>query len=121
METAAMVLSFVVSGVGFFLAGARWGTVVKEFFVYPNLCFRLVAGQKWSLPGVGNVRVVTVWSDSVSYYSTKAGQTSVILVMNRDEFNVLARNEDARDPLGNFHKSIKNRVFPFELREGGRK
>lgn len=121
METATLVLLAIVWGVGFFFAGARWGTIVINFFVDPANRRYLAAGQKWHLPGTGTIRVVAVWPESVLYFSTKTGPDGPHLVMNREEFDALARDERGRDPKGNFHKSIQERVLKFEVKEGGRK
>lgn len=120
MGTATLILLLIVWGVGFFFAGARWGMLVIESFKGPCERRRVVGGQRWHIPGIGKIVIVQVWDECVSYFTTKDGR-SQIYIMNREEFNEVARDDSGRDPTGNFHKSIRSRVLPFEIREGGRK
>ena len=121
MNVMTLSLSFILSCSFFFFIGARWGTIIIEFFIDPANRKYLAAGQKWHLPGVGTVRIVAVWPESVLYFSTKTGSSGGHLTMNRKEFDELARDENGKDPRGKFHKSIRERVLPFEIKEGGRK
>ena len=114
------ILTHLIVGTCFFFAGARWGTIVIEWIKGPMSGRYLSAGQRWHLPGFGTVRLVAVWPESVMYFITKHGPDQTY-VMNRNEFDSSARDENGRDPKGRFHKSIQERVLKFELRNGGRK
>ena len=116
-----LIITHLLFGLVFFCVGARWGSIIIDFFTDPANRRYLAAGQKWHLPGAGTVRVVAVWPESVVYFLTKTGPDGGQLVMNREEFEALARDERGRDPRGNFRQSIRERVLKFEVKEGGRK
>jgi len=116
-----LIITHLLIGLLFFYVGTRWGSIIVDFFTDPANRRYLAAGQKWHIPGTGTIRVVAVWPESVLYFSTKTGPDGPHLVMNREEFDALARDERGRDPKGNFHKSIQERVLKFEVKEGGRK
>lgn len=111
------VFLFIAWGFFAFFMGARWGTIVIEAFRNANNPGGLAAGQKWRLPGVGMVRIVSVWPESVTYFLTKYGPGHVH-VMDRKIFDECARDDMGRDPTGRFHKSIRERVLRFEVHKG---
>lgn len=109
-----------------FLAGYRWGHLAIKFFKdfgKPVSSGFIFPGQRWHIPKLGDVIIYDVWPETISYYLAKRMDNGehVVYTMNREDFEVGARDIDGRDGLGRFRTPLEQRVIKFELREGGKK
>ncbi len=120
------MLSFLLlASYGFlsFLAGIRWGHIFLkkyiDFLEGPVSKGRIMPGQRWRISGVGEIIVYDVWPESVTYFKAK-GPTEQLYTVNREDFEIAARDMSGRDGLGRFVGEIEARVLKFELKRGSR-
>ncbi len=117
MLTFMILLAY---GLGLFYIGHKWGDLVIEQFRAPGSHGRIFPGQRWKIPGVGEVIIYDVWPETVTYYKASSGSER-LSVMNRPDFEAGARDMSGRDAKGRFRGTPETRVLKFEVKNGGQK